>query len=260
MFKSKAELHAYVIENYPEVTDSRIDDDHWDLQCTVCKVTRGFQVSKRILGTMQTAYEQYSQDFEAPITYVFRCPVCSAFKQWIVYELYLRNPENKQIKRYYRVTSVPTDGLEEITELPEQPPSLRVAYRQAIRAMDANAQLAAAAMFRRALQIITRELLGAKPGNLAKELNEVVGKSYNGATVTANFANNAYLVKEVGNQGAHPDADPDLLDFTAQDAEDLQQIFMEIVSELFIIPAAARKAREDFMARRKVQPKPAVKE
>lgn len=122
--------------------------------------------------------------------------------------------------------------------------------------MDANAQLAAAAMFRRALQIITRELLQAKPGNLANELNEVVGKSYNGVTVTANFANNAYIVKEVGNQGAHPDADPDLLDFTAQDAEDLQQIFMEIVSELFIIPAAARKAREEFMARRKVLAKP----
>jgi hypothetical protein len=29
---------------------------------------------------------------------------------------------------------------------------------------DANAPLAAAAMFRRALQVITRDLLGAKPG------------------------------------------------------------------------------------------------
>jgi hypothetical protein len=43
--------------------------------------------------------------------------------------------------------------------------------------MDANAQLAAAAMFRRALQIITRGLLKARPGNLASELNEIVGKS-----------------------------------------------------------------------------------
>lgn len=256
MFKSKAELAAYVAENYPEVTDARIDDEHWDLECTACKITRGFQLTHRTIGKISTGYQSYSVDTFAPVTYVFRCPVCAAFKQWIVYEIYKLNAENKQIRHYYRVTSVPTDGLEEISELPEQPTSLRVAYRQAVRAMDANAQLAAAAMFRRALQIITRELLQAKPGNLANELNEVVGKSYNGVTVTANFANNAYIVKEVGNQGAHPDADPDLLDFTAQDAEDLQQIFMEIVSELFIIPAAARKAREEFMARRKVLAKP----
>jgi hypothetical protein len=44
--------------------------------------------------------------------------------------------------------------------------------------MDANPNIAAAAMFRRALQIITRELLGARPGNLANELNEVVGKPF----------------------------------------------------------------------------------
>jgi DNA invertase Pin-like site-specific DNA recombinase len=55
---------------------------------------------------------------------------------------------------YFKVTSIPNEGLEEIDELPQNPPSLRIAYRQAIRATDANAQLAAAAMFRRALQVI----------------------------------------------------------------------------------------------------------
>jgi hypothetical protein len=53
--------------------------------------------------------------------------------------------------------------------------------------MDANAPLAAAAMFRRALQVITRDLLGAKPGNLGVELKEVVGKNYNGGVVTNNL-------------------------------------------------------------------------
>jgi hypothetical protein len=69
-----------------------------------------------------------------------------------------RPPDNIE-SRYFRVTSVPSEGLEEIDELPQNPPSLRVAYRQAIRAMDVNAQLAAAAMFRRALQVITRDIL-----------------------------------------------------------------------------------------------------
>ncbi len=122
--------------------------------------------------------------------------------------------------------------------------------------MDANAHLAAAVMFRRALHVITRDLLGAKPGNLANELNEIVGETYNGAVITKNFANVGYIIKEAGNQGAHPDKDPDLLDFTSQDTQDLQDIFMELVSELFIVPAAKEKAKAEFLARRKIIPKP----
>ena len=111
-------------------------------------------------------------------------------------------------------------------------------------------------MFRRAVHVITRDLLGAKPGNLANELHEVIGKTYNGVTITANFAEVGYIVKEAGNQGAHPDRDPDLLDFTSQDAQDLQTIFMELVSELFIVPAATKKAKDDFLARRKIAIRP----
>jgi hypothetical protein len=107
-------------------------------------------------------------------------------------------------------------------------------------------------MFRRALQVITRDLLGVKPGNLAAELRQVVGRNYNGITVTNTFAQVGYIIKEAGNQGAHPDEDPDLLEFTQQDAEDLQNIFMELVSDLFIVPEAIQKAKTDFLARRKI--------
>jgi Domain of unknown function (DUF4145) len=185
--------------------------------------------------------------------HLFRCPVCKSFKQWIVYTK-LEGSERRFI--HYLVTSLPAEGLEDIDELPEHPESLRIAYRQAIRAMDANAPLAAAAMFRRAVQVITRELFRVKPGTLAKELEMIVGKAYNGATVTSNFANFAYIVKEAGNQGAHPDKDPDLLDFTSQDASDLKHVFMELVGELFVVPAAIEKARTDFLERRKIVPKP----
>jgi len=254
MFANRDELRSYVAENYPEVTDSRIDDSHWDLLCSFCKVTRGFQLIKREIAGETTNYGHFDQDYDAPKTYLFRCPVCHAFKQWIVYEWQIKDDAGKWRSCYFRVTSVPSEGLEEIVELPENPSSLRTAYRQAIRAMDANANIAAAAMFRRALQVITRDLLGAKPGNLANELHAVVGKPFNGGVVTTNFANIGYIIKEVGNQGAHPDKDTDLLEFTAEDANDLQQIFMEVVSELFIIPAAKEKAKQDFMARRKVVP------
>jgi Domain of unknown function (DUF4145) len=232
------------------------------LLCTHCKITRGFQVIRRDISGTDYARRyggarRFKEDPDAPHTYLFCCPVCKAFKHWIVYQIKLPTGASGELEtHYFRVTSVPGEGLEEIDELPQNPPSLREAYRQGIRAMDANAHLAAAAMFRRALQVITRELLGARPGNLANELNAVVGKTYNGVVVTKKFAAVGYIIKEVGNQGAHPDEDPDLLTFTSQDAQDLQDVFMELVSDLFIVPAATEKARIEFLARRKIVAKP----
>lgn len=122
MFRSSEELKAYVIEAYPEITDSRIDEEHWDFECSNCRVTRGFQVTKREIAGSPTHYSPFDQDFDAPITYVFRCPVCKAFKQWIVYELSFKSASGHWEKHYFRVTSVPSEGLEEIEELPSDPP------------------------------------------------------------------------------------------------------------------------------------------
>ena len=79
MFRDRNELHQYVRENYPEITDHRIDDDHWDLLCTHCQVTRGFQVIKRLhsgntvkkytgLGRFVTVSNEFDIDFDAPVT------------------------------------------------------------------------------------------------------------------------------------------------------------------------------------------------
>jgi hypothetical protein len=254
MFKDINEQKQYIVDNFPEVTDQRKDERHWDLLCTHCKAIRGFQVTRYEIQAFRDVYREYQTDFSSPRTVYFRCPVCKAYKIWLVFMLSFFDDFASEIERYFRITSIPSEGLEEIEEIPEKPPALRTAYRQAIRAMDANAHIAAAAMFRRAVQIITRNLLGATPGNLANELHQVIGKTYNGVIVTANFADVGYIVKEAGNQAAHPDRDPDLLDFTSQDAQDLQKIFMELVSELFVVPEATKRAREDFLARRKITP------
>lgn len=256
MFATQEEQIKYIKENYPEVTDNRIDEAHWDLHCSRCGVTRGFFVTEMTRTYQDISYQGIP--FEHPYTIAFHCPVCKLFKLWIVFKISeyepAENGEKYLVTRHYKVTSLPGEGLEEIEQLPENPPSLRIAYRQAIRAMDANAHIAAAAMFRRALQIITRDILKAKHGSLADELDSLVGAEFNGVKLTNNFATNGYIVKESGNQGAHPDKDPDLLDFTQQDAEDLQGIFMELVSELFIAPEAMRKAKQEFLQRRKITP------
>lgn len=261
MFNNKNDQYNYIVDNYPEVTDQRIDEHHWDLYCPQCKNTRGFQVVQTVdNGEVSDYYGEYCTDNNAPRAIYFRCPVCKAFKQWVIYKITKREgvdeeklEEGELVTRYYRVASLPSDGLEDIDEIPPNPPELRVAYKQAIRAMNANAHIAAAAMFRRALQVITRNILNTKPGNLGVELQEVIGKKYNSVTITNDFSDNAYVIREVGNQGAHPDQDPDLLDFTEQDAKDLQKIFLELITDLFVVPEATRKAREEFLKRRKIQ-------
>ena len=257
MFDTEENQIEYIKETYPEVTDSRINDDHWDLHCPNCKTTRGFQVVQRAEGrTESDQYGIYSVDMQAPRAIYFRCPVCKTYKQWIVFKITLieerADGKRYNVTRYYRVASLPSEGIEDVDEIPADPPALRIAYKQAIRAMDANAHIAAAAMFRRALQVITRNILGASPGNLGNELKEVVGKKFNGVNVTNDFSDVGYIIKEAGNQGAHPDKDPDLLDFTAQDAQDLHKIFMELVTDLFIVPEATKKTRSEFLKRRKI--------
>ncbi|MFA5086272.1 MAG: DUF4145 domain-containing protein [Candidatus Paceibacterota bacterium] len=254
MFSSKEEQFDYIKENYPEVTDKRIDGSHWDIYCPKCKKTCGFQLVTTITNMDKDPYYgSFDTDCYAPVALYFRCPICKTYKQWIIYKFSIRNDKKIFEHHFFKVTSLPSEGIEDIDAIPSDPPSLRIAYKQAIRSMDANAHIAAAAMFRRALQVITREILGATPGNLANELKEVVGKKYNGGVVSQDFSDIGYIVKEAGNQGAHPDEDPDLLEFTAQDAEDLQKIFMEIISDLFIIPEAVKKSKEEFLNRRKIK-------
>jgi hypothetical protein len=254
MFITKDDQIAYIVENYPEVTDSRIDDNHWDLFCSECNIVRGFQVVQTAHTTTDGQYGGVI--FDAPRTVYFKCPVCRTYKFWILFRLPVpeirADGKTYTVPRWYKVTSIPNDGSEDIQELPSEPPALRAAYRQAVRAMDANAHIAAAAMFRRALQVITREILKAPPGNLAIELKSIVGTKYNGINISQDFSDVGYIIKEAGNQGAHPDEDLDLLDFTQEDAEDLQNIFMELVSELFVQPEATKKAKADFLKRRKI--------
>jgi hypothetical protein len=118
VFKTSDDLRHYVIDNYPEITDSRIDDDHWDLMCPHCKITRGFQlVSRETSGNQAKNYRDVSRDFSAPVVYVFRCPVCRSFKEWIIFELQLQdeNGKWKSGNHFYRVTAIPNEGLEDVS-------------------------------------------------------------------------------------------------------------------------------------------------
>lgn len=105
MFANENELKLYVAQNYPRVTDARIDGDHWDLLCDKCQVTRGFQLIWKNLTQVRGHYGAYSEDWKAPQTLLLRCPVCHAFKQWIVYRMKMPQEDRTLIEQYHRVTS-----------------------------------------------------------------------------------------------------------------------------------------------------------
>ncbi len=252
----EAEFSAYVQENYPDVTDRFLDDRHMSGYCSSCNTDVAFRLqtlrpATRLVTSFSGSEERIVRD--KPKVLVFSCPIqgCGQHKIWLVVEL-LSSERGEE--RKFLLNAIPSE-TEEIEGIPDNPPELRAAYKEAVRSLNANAPMAAAAMLRRALQVITRQVLGATPGNLANELRSLRGvENPLGIPLTQDFANNAYILKEAGNQGAHPDEDPDLLFFEPEDAEYLHEIFAEVVAELFVAPEAARRAREEFLGRRKISP------
>ncbi len=264
MLENDADLTKYLTENFMEITNLKVDDEHFNDYCPSpkCKREVGLQVIECSYAQRRTGYHSYLDDeWGLPYTMHLRCPRCGFYKLWILFKREFTKKKNDgqpdgYTTKLYRVASIPAEGID-IPELPDNPKSLRAAYNEAIRCMNASCSMAAAAMFRRALQIITRDILGAKPGRLADEIKSLIGiKNKLGIILTNDFSANGYIIKECGNQSAHPDKDPDLLSFESDDAQALYEIFLELVSELFVAPTVAKKAKEDLLKRRKITVKP----
>ena len=250
MIISQDDFDKYIEATYPDVTDSLQSDHRLFEYCPYCKARMGLDVIRReyiyyLSRRSPTSEVEKKPDNDYPYILTFRCPDCRAERRWFLYKVH---------QQTYRIMSIPGDCGAEIDEIPADPPALRKAYGEAIRAIDANCPMAAAAMIRRALQVITREILGAPPGNLGVELKWLMGKPNKlGVTLSQDFHDNAYVIKEAANQAAHPDVDPDLLSFSEKDATDLNTIFLDLVTELFVVPEAARHAKEEMTKRRKIK-------
>lgn len=267
MFKDWKSQKEYLIEHYPDVSDSRIDANHWDLKCNseTCKgIVRGFQVvryqfleleglQKEMLYSKNGDYSDLDDDeakIEAPVFIKFKCPVCGLFKIWLVYELW---DEENDKDFVCRVISLPGEESNLMEFIPEKYSNLRKAYREAVIAKNAGANIASAAMYRRALQAITREVLGVKPKKLLEELNEIKGIEFEGVTIDKDFSDNAYITRKSSNPAAHIDKDPDLLDFSSEDMNALEMMFGDLIYKLFILPKVKSETKEKFLESRKIK-------
>jgi Domain of unknown function (DUF4145) len=239
------EFEDYIAETFPEVSTAFISQKRIVDYCPHCNTSLALEIYSMAFVEVKDRLGNSRRVLHLPYFVMFHCPECKAERRWLLYDI---------SGRKYRLLSIPGEGDWDIPELPIDPPSLRKAYAEAMRCLNSNAPMAAAAMLRRAVQVITRDILGAPPSQLGNELKWLSGRENKlGVVLSQDFHDNAYILKETGNQAAHPDADPDLLEFTEEDSRHLHNIFLEMIAELFVVPDAKRKARDGILKRRKIR-------
>jgi hypothetical protein len=254
MLFTKEEFDNYIISKYEKIEDIPEDSKIFKDYCSKCNAIMGLDIEAKNAGATQKTFGRVvykiPPNWDLPFNLLLSCPVCRSKKILFLHRILL-SENNYDL---YKLYSIPELEDYSIPQLPPKPESLITTYEEAIKCLQFGAYKASAAMFRRALQIIVREILGSKEKWLASALKNLKNsKNSLGILLSSDFHQYSYIIKEAGNQAAHPDQDPDLLDFTKQDALDLRDIFLEIVNELFVKPALLKKAEENLLNKRKIK-------
>ncbi len=102
-------------------------------------------------------------------------------------------------------------------------------------------------MFRRGLQILAKQVLGAKGKTLFEQLKWLQeNENELKINLTELFHDNSKLIREVGNQSAHPEDDVDLHEFTEADANAVHDLFILLINDLFVIPEKMKAMKNEL--------------
>ena len=253
MFEKDAVYINYILENYTNVTPLFIDHHHVKEYCLLCKATMGFEID-----TVPIPTEKKHLVLKTPQTLLLTCPVCHSFKVWVVQNIFLRNSNNTGSIQKYRIMSIPKEQPE-IPEMPDKPPYLKKLYLEGLKCLEAGCPVAAAVVFKRAIHVLTRELLGATPGTLLSEFRSIINKRNKlGIVLHETFKNNPYLEKEssLSNKDSH--MGHDIISFTDEDAYTLHEIFIELIVMLFVLPNSVNQAREHLLPKKAGESDPQI--
>ncbi|RAR72602.1 DUF4145 domain-containing protein [Flavobacterium aciduliphilum] len=155
----------------------------------------------------------------------------------------------------YRLYRLPIQNENYINEdIPAKYDSLRKTATEASYCLTNSKFIASAILFRRAIQILAKSVLGAKGKTLFNQL-EWLKSNQNllAIDLTEIFHENAQIIKDIGNQGAHPDDDITLHDFTKEDANGLHDLFISIIHEIFVKPEKMKALQEELKKNRKLK-------
>ena len=255
-------FNLFVSHNYKLISNQGIPEtglQDVSVFCNTCGVDVYAKV--KLCSFTQTLPDVRTMNMPScPIFYIiiYECPKCHKRSYALIAYFVLTTHTGGNGKRFtyesYLITSIP---LEEenpaVINIPSEHILLVKTIKEAIYDLEHGQYISSAIMYRKAIQILAKTILGAKGGRLIDQL-KWLEKNPNtlGIDLTDLFHENADLIREVGNQAAHPDLDPDLYEFTKEDAFALHNLFNEINSELFIKPAALKKIKEDLKNRRKL--------
>jgi len=156
---------------------------------------------------------------------------------------------------HYKLYRLPVSDENFINQdIPGEYVSLKDTTADAAFCLTHSKYIAAAILFRRAIQILAKDILGGVGRNLFEQLQWLkTNKNNLNVDLSEVFHDNAKIIKDIGNQGAHPDEDITLHNFSKEDAEGLHDLFITIIHEVFVKPAKLKTLQEDLMKSRKLK-------
>jgi hypothetical protein len=140
---------------------------------------------------------------------------------------------------------------------PEVPPKFVEDYREACLVIS-DSPKASAALSRRCLQHLLRDVAKVKPGNLSAEIQEVIDSK----TLPSYIAESIDAVRNIGNFAAHPAKDNstgEIIDVEPGEAEWNLDVLESLFDFYFVQPALLKKKRDALDAKLKGAGKPPMK-
>lgn len=162
----------------------------------------------------------------------------------------------EEICKVYKLGSLPVkEESYVLKDIPNEHSSLILTVNEAMFCMEHGKNIAASILFRRAIQITAKDILGAEGRNLHAQLNWLQANPNKlNIDLTDLFFENSKIIKDVGNQGAHPDDDITLHNFTQEDVHCLHDLFLAIINDIFIKPKRDKEVKDELRNRRKLKP------
>ncbi|MDX9703677.1 MAG: hypothetical protein RBU23_11650 [Candidatus Auribacterota bacterium] len=242
---NEQDYFQFVKEHFTNISSLIINNSHIRDYCPLCKATMGFTIE-----TIPLQREHMHFLYKMPQPLMLKCPMCNSFKIWIIQNIYVQNSDGEGHIERYRILAIPKNESQ-IPELPDHPPGLRRAYTEGINCLEANCPTAAAALFKRALHLITRDILGANPGTLTSEFRSLLSKRNKlGMVIHEAFKENSYLIRESSIIKRDGTFDHDILQYTEEDALSLHEMFIELAVMLFVLPRTVQEARNTLSFRK----------
>lgn len=256
------EFESYVRNNFDlfiETNGSDINDE-FSTKCESCQRDVFMRVHSR------TYQQSYYRDSGLPdfVTMFIECPSCKRKNFIKTVRLPFEKPTGKKdddgedeteyVLQHYRLLRIPEREDSYVNkDIPEIYGTLKNTVSEANFCLTHSKNLSAAILFRRAIQIIAKDILGATGKTLFLQLEWLkINKNKLGLDLGEVFHDNTKIIKDIGNQGAHPDEDIELHDFTKKDAEGLHDLFISIIHEIFVKPIKLKAIQDELKQNRKL--------